>query len=111
MKKLINKARIKAKHVPGILDIEGIDQIKTFDDFHHKYTLPLYGFPTIDIFYEKATCDQFLPYLSVPVFVGNALNDPILGTKCYPKEVAKQNELFYLQIPLKGGHVRFQLPK
>ena len=43
--------------------------------------------------------------------MGNALNDPILGTKCYPKEVAKQNELFYLQIPLKGGHVRFQLPK
>ena len=107
LKKLIKKVRIKAKYYPGILDLEGIDQIKLFDDFHHTYTLPLYGFPSIDVFYEKATCDQFLPYLSLPVFVGNALNDPLLGTKCYPKEVAKQNKLYYLQTPLKGGHVGF----
>ena len=107
LKKLIKKVRIKAKYYPGILDIDGIDQIKTFDDFHRKYTLPLYGFSSIDDFYEKATCDQFLPYLSVPVFVGNALNDPLLGTKCYPREEAKRNKLFYLQTPLKGGHVGF----
>ena len=107
LKKLIKKVRIKAKYYPGILAIEAIDQIKTFDDFHHKYTLPLYGFPSIDVFYEKATCDQFLSSLSVPVFVGNALNDPLLGTKCYPKEEAKRNDLFYLQTPLKGGHVGF----
>ena len=107
LKKLIKKVRVKAKYYPGILDIEGIDQIKTFDDFRHKYTLPLYGFPSIDVFYEKASFDQFLPSLSVPVFVGHALNDPLLGTKCYPKEAAKQNKLFYLQATLKGGHVGF----
>ena len=30
LKKLIKKVRIKAKYYPGILDLEGIDQIKTF---------------------------------------------------------------------------------
>ncbi|HVJ45977.1 MAG TPA: hypothetical protein VM511_06280, partial [Luteolibacter sp.] len=37
----------------------------------------------------------------------NALNDPILGNRCYPREEAIGSAFFHFEAPAKGGHVGF----
>jgi predicted alpha/beta-fold hydrolase len=109
VKKLINKVKLKAPYHPEI-ELEGIDKIIDFDAFHERFTIPVYGFESMDEFYQKATCDQYLSDVEVPVLIINADNDPMLGVKCYPKELAKKSDQIYLEIPRVGGHVGFTIP-
>jgi len=37
----------------------------------------------------------------------NALDDPFLGDESYPYELAKSNELIFLETPKHGGHIGF----
>ena len=109
LKKLLVKIQKKALEHPGVIPVDPIENISSFDDFHRHYTVPLHGFENIGDFYKKATCDQFLPQINRPVLIVNAQNDPMLGKKCYPREVASQNPNVYLEIPTKGGHTGFTL--
>lgn len=108
LKKLIVKVKRKAEQYPEI-DIEGIDDIRTFDEFDEKYTAPIHGFESAMHFYTSSTSDQFYPAIRKPVLVVNALNDPMLGEKCYPYELARNSEYLYLETPEKGGHVGFMV--
>jgi predicted alpha/beta-fold hydrolase len=58
-------------------------------------------------FFESASCDQFLPNIYKPVLIVNALNDPMLGEKCYPIEIAEKSAFVYLEMPKLGGHTGF----
>ncbi|MEP4133022.1 MAG: alpha/beta fold hydrolase [Cyclobacteriaceae bacterium] len=107
--KLIEKMKVKAETYPGSVNVKGIDELKDFDDFHHSYTAPLHGFESVDQFFAEATCDRYLPHIKVPVFIGNALNDPMLGEECYPAKLAKESEFVYLETPKLGGHVGFSI--
>ncbi len=107
LSRLKRKVAAMALLYPGTLTVENLDSIADFDVFHERYTLPLNGFSSLEAFYQSSTCDQFLVDLTVPVFVGNALNDPLLGQKCYQSNTAKNHQKFYLQTPLLGGHVGF----
>ncbi|MFY0686814.1 MAG: alpha/beta fold hydrolase [Cyclobacteriaceae bacterium] len=109
-KKFLDRLKIKMhqKAKMGIdIDVNGLDEMEEFDEFHHKYTVPLHGFSSLDDFYEKATCDQYLTKIDRPILIANALNDPILGEKCYPVDLAQANEHIHLDLPNVGGHCGF----
>ena len=108
LEKVIEKMKIKSKTMPEI-DIKGIDDLSDFDAFHDRYTVPLHGFDSLDDFYSQSTCDQYLSNIKIPVLIVNAQNDPMLGDKCYPENIAKQSEYVHLEIPKVGGHVGFTL--
>ncbi len=107
LNKLKVKIKLKALAHPDVVDATGIDLIKEFGEFDERYTAPLHGFTGRDDFYMKATSDQFYPQLRRPALVVNALNDPMLGDKCYPFEIARENDYLYLETPKRGGHVGF----
>lgn len=111
LKKLVEKIRIKAEAHPGVVSSEGLDSLKDFDTFHDRYAAPLHGFQSKDDFFASATCDQYLPGISVPVLIVNAQNDPMLGPACSPYDIAHQSDFVYLETPKKGGHVGFTLPR
>lgn len=105
------KGKILEKSKLMEMDIEGIDEVKTFRQFDEKFTLKLFpGYRDADDFYSKITSDQYLDQISVPLLIVNALNDPMLGDKCYPVELAKQSGMIHLEMPEKGGHVGFTMP-
>ncbi|MGB3466766.1 MAG: alpha/beta fold hydrolase [Cyclobacteriaceae bacterium] len=108
LKKLIDKIKRKALQYPDI-DLSGIDDIKDFKDFDERYTAPLHGFRDAMDFYESATSDQFYEMIKKPVLLVNALNDPLLGEKCYPYGKAEKSDYLYLETPAKGGHVGFTI--
>jgi predicted alpha/beta-fold hydrolase len=109
VKKLIQKVKMKSAIHPEI-DISEIDSIQDFDSFHQRYTLPIYGYAAMEDFYEEATCDRYFDGIDVPTLVCNAENDPLLGSKCYPRDYARHSQNLSLEIPKVGGHVGFAVP-
>lgn len=107
LNKLKTKIRLKSAAHPEVIDITGLDKIRDFDEFDERYTAPLHGFSSRMDFYTKATSDQFYPSLKRPALVVNALNDPMLGEKCYPYELARESDYLFLETPAVGGHVGF----
>ena len=107
LNKLKVKMKLKALQHPQVIDATGIDLITTFDEFDERFTAPIHGFASRQDFYEKATSDQYYSQLRRPALVVNALNDPLLGEKCYPYELARESDFLYLETPKLGGHVGF----
>lgn len=106
VKKLTEKVRLKAAD-HSTIDVEALEGIQDFDAFHALFTVPIYGFSTMEDFYHSATCDRYFPDLKVPSLVCNAKNDPLLGEKCYPWEAASKLDQLILETPSVGGHVGF----
>ncbi|MDW3209986.1 MAG: alpha/beta fold hydrolase [Reichenbachiella sp.] len=107
-KKLMRKFKLKASKFKEIEAIP-LASIKTFDDFHDHYTLKYHDIDSIDEFYSKSSCINYLPAIKRPNLIVNALNDPILGPKCYPYDIANQHDFLHLETPKYGSHLGFTL--
>ncbi len=85
--------------------------MEIFRELDTAFTLKIHTeYHSADDFYSKITSDQFLPNIKVPLLIVNALNDPMLGEKCYPKQLAEKSPNIYLETPHIGGHVGFTIP-
>ena len=109
LRKIKAKLLKKAERFPDFLSIDVINGLKTFDELHETYTAPYHGFSSMDEFFKSATCDKYFEGIKVPVFIGNALNDPMLMGGCYPFEIVKSHSNLYLETPRVGGHAGFTL--
>jgi predicted alpha/beta-fold hydrolase len=107
LRSLRAKLRRKAGSFPGELDLSGLAAVGNFQQFDDRYTAPLHGFKNADDYWTRSSCRQFLPDIVIPTLLVNALNDPFLGEKCYPREEAAASRWFHLEIPAEGGHVGF----
>lgn len=94
---------------PQLRDID-LNSIKTFDDLHEQFTQRAFDFESIDEFYEKSSCGNYLDSINKPVFILNALNDPMLGPGCYPYDQIEDHPFVYMETPKYGGHVGFTIP-
>lgn len=114
IKSLKLKIKLKAEQFPELIDLEGLDRITNFYVFDRRYTAPLHGFKDELEYWEKSSSINFLGGIRVPGLLVNALDDPFLAAESYPLELAAENRYFFLETPLKGGHVafldRFMLP-
>lgn len=97
----------KERAFPGLLDVSGIDRIRTFQEFDDRYTAPLHGFDDAFDYWRKSSCKQFLHGITRPTCIVNALNDPFLGPQCYPRDEVRRNANLHLLTPDTGGHVGF----
>jgi len=109
LKKLSKKIEMKSKIFPDIINYNDFDKINSFEDFDNRYTAPLHGFKDAQDFYIRASCQNHLSSIKIPVLIVNAANDPFLTAPCYPKEIASTNHFLHLEIPKQGGHVGFSL--
>ena len=109
LKKIIKKIKLKHEQFPDLINITGIDKIETFGQFDERYTAPLHGFRNARHFYKTSTSDLHYNSIRVPSLIVNALNDPMLGDKCYPYDLCKDHQYLFLETPKCGGHVGFQL--
>ncbi|MEQ9425911.1 MAG: alpha/beta hydrolase [Cyclobacteriaceae bacterium] len=107
LKKLHRKILRKKEQYRKSLNFQDIDQINSLVEFIERFTVPLCGFEDINDFYKESSPE--LSNITTPTLIVNALNDPLLGSKCYPFEVAKKSEYIFLETPTKGGHCGFSL--
>ena len=101
------KIRAKDRMFPGQLDLTGLEEIRTFQEFDDRFTAPIHGFRDAGDYWARNSCRQFIPAIRLPVLLVNAQNDPFLGPACHPHEEAEASGSFYFEYPRTGGHVGF----
>lgn len=115
MKRFINKLgrKIKQKAVQHpdnpLLNHEGYERIKNFEEFDNRYTARLYGFKDAHDFYKKAGAKPYLKHITRPTLIVQAQNDPFLSPECLDLGEAEHNPHVFLQVLHFGGHVGFML--
>ncbi|PZX56936.1 hypothetical protein LV84_02065 [Algoriphagus ratkowskyi] len=107
--KLKLKIRAKAEQYPDLLDLDLLELISDFDSFDTHFTAKLHGFKDAADFYKAVSADNWMPQISIPTLVINALNDPLLGPECYPVKLAEKMHELTLEMPKRGGHTGFML--
>lgn len=108
IKKLKDKLQLKANQFKELSSLP-IDSIQSFSDFHKIYSIPFHHYKDIEDFYYRSSSKPTLKNIAIPTLMINALNDPILGDKCYPYKEAEENPNLYLETPKHGGHLGFTL--
>jgi predicted alpha/beta-fold hydrolase len=103
---LKEKIDLKKKDHPELEKI-GLDSIKTLWDFDDRITAPLHGFKDALDYWTKSSSAPVLEEIRVPALILNALDDPILGKKCYPFKEAAESKYLHLEATKQGGHVGF----
>lgn len=109
IKKIEIKLRQKSVQFPETFRLEGFEKIRYFEELDERYTAPLHGFKNALDFYDKASARHYLPSITIPVLIVNAVNDPFLTPACSPRELAYRHAYVYLETPRRGGHVGFPL--
>jgi len=107
MKTLVAKVESKARRFPGQLDASRSRGIRTFEEFDNRYTAPLHGFRDAEDYWKQSSARQYLPGITVPTLLLNALDDPFLTPQCFPYDEANRNPLLFLETPKSGGHLGF----
>lgn len=107
LKDLRKKYKTKMKDFPEKMTSSDYKKINSLLEFDNIYTAPAHGFKDAFDYYEKNSSLQFLPNISIPIFILNAENDSFLCPECYPFELADTMKNLHLEIPKYGGHVGF----
>ncbi|GAB4242257.1 MAG: alpha/beta fold hydrolase [Ekhidna sp.] len=111
VKKLKEKILMKAERMDLPIEVSAVREARTFKELDRAFTLRIHTeYTDANDFYARITSDQFLPDVRVPLLIVNALNDPMLGEKCYPIDLANKKKNIYLELPKLGGHVGFIKP-
>jgi len=101
------KVRAKKRLFPEKLDLRGLNLIRTFQQFDDRFTAPIHGFRDAADYWKRNSSRQFLPSITIPTLLVNAVNDPFLGPDCYPYDEAAASGVFHFEAPEEGGHVGF----
>ena len=104
---LSKKMYLKHQQFPNQLDLSPLKKVKTLTDFDDFFTSKINGFKDAEDYYLKASSKQFIPNITKPTLLINALDDPFLSESCFPIVEAKENSKFNLMTPSYGGHVGF----
>lgn len=107
--KLKQKMSLKADQFPDLIDKELLERVSTFDEFDTFFTAKLHGFKDAQDFYQSVSADNWMPQITIPTLIINALNDPLLGKACYPLKLAESKSEILLEMPKRGGHTGFIL--
>ncbi|WP_075352648.1 YheT family hydrolase [Algoriphagus marinus] len=105
--KLKKKMAAKALQFPELIDLEMLEKVDDFDTFDTFFTAKIHGFKDADDFYQSVSADNWMPAISIPTLIINALNDPLLGPACYPVSLAESKPEIILEMPKFGGHTGF----
>ena len=104
---LVAKIEAKALDFPGKVNTNGVRAIRSFQEFDDRFTAPLHGFRDAADYWTRASARQFLPRITIPTLILNALNDPFLTADSQPFPEAEANPSLHLEAPESGGHVGF----
>lgn len=108
LKTLKKKALEKIdKHRVKSYSVSQIKSAKSFREFDDLFTAPVHGFKSAEDYWEQSSSLQFIPQITLPTLLINALDDPFLPQECYPYKVVELKSTIYLQTPKYGGHLGF----
>lgn len=105
--KLKKKLEAKAVQFPDLIDLDLLRKVNDFDVFDTHFTAKLHGFKDAKDFYQSVSADNWMPQITIPTLIINALNDPLIGQESYPIKLAESKSEIILEMPKRGGHTGF----
>jgi hypothetical protein len=85
------KIRAKMQVMPEAIHDRGYETIRTLEDYDARYTVPHFGFDSVPAFYRHVSSRHVAAAVRIPTLVVNALDDPLMGPSCHPREAAATN--------------------
>jgi predicted alpha/beta-fold hydrolase len=77
--KMLIRAKSKAAQFPGLLDLDGVEEISSFAEYDSRYTATLTGCASLEEFYERANSIGKLHHIDKPTLVLIAADDPFMS--------------------------------
>ncbi|TAQ85060.1 hypothetical protein B7494_g6617 [Chlorociboria aeruginascens] len=87
------------------LNFEKIRKVKYLYEFDRMVQGPAWGYPTEGAYYRDASSIDSLLAARIPMFLINAIDDPIVADESLPYEEVKQNPYTILCTTSLGGHL------
>jgi len=76
-------------------------------DFDDRFTRKIFGYDSVEAYYNDASSDQYLPNVKIPLLILHAYDDPIVNKYCLPTKEAMDNPFIIFAMVQHGGHVSF----
>ena len=101
-KKINNK--FKEKSAP--INLKKLKEWTNFYSFDHNVTAPLHGFISVDDYYTRSSCKNFMKNISIPTLILQSKDDPFMNRSALPSEDDLSKEVT-LELTEQGGHIGF----
>lgn len=96
----------KPHYIPPIINLDSLARAYTVTDFDSHYTVPLHGFSSVEEYYSKTSCRQYLKSITVPTLLLHAKDDPFMTEDAIP-HLHELSPSVLLEVTDSGGHVGF----
>jgi uncharacterized protein len=106
MRTMKRKVKLKARALPGFVDVAAARRARTFAEYDRVVTAPLSGFVDEMDYWTRASCRPYLARIRARALVINALDDPFVPSEALPDPAALPPGVA-LVLTERGGHVGF----
>jgi len=107
LRRLHRRVRVKAKLFPALYDTNGLEQIRSIEQFDNRYVAPVFGFADASDYYAQASSLPFISRIRLPTLVIHAQDDPFIPFAPLRDPAIAANPYVLLLAPERGGHVAF----
>ncbi len=107
LKTLKEKALLKERKYPGLIDPDAVRRITSFAEFDDKVTAPIHQFKSGLDYWSKNSSQKFLSEIRIRTLLIHAEDDPFLPGDCLPRERILRSKWLEADILPCGGHVGF----
>ncbi|KYO35224.1 phospholipase ABHD3 [Alligator mississippiensis] len=95
------------KMLEKLFDLDLVMKAKTIREFDKQFTSVMFGYPTIEDYYEDASPYHKLKSVGIPLLCLNSVDDVFSPGHAVPVEMAKQNPNVAIVLTSCGGHIGF----
>ena len=107
VRNLKRRMRRKARALPGLFDLDGLDRIRTIREFDDAFTAPHHGFRDAADYYHRASSLRVVDRIAVPTLILSAEDDPFVPAEQFRDPVVRANPRVTSAITRHGGHCGF----
>ncbi len=105
--KVLDKQVEKRRELwPAWQAIERLPKVRTIRQFDARYTAPLSGFRDTNHYYDVASADQWLQYITTPTTILVDRHDPIVTAHSFER-VQVDNLFIHFEHTSHGGHLGY----
>ncbi|XP_065870481.1 uncharacterized protein [Euphorbia lathyris] len=90
-----------------LIDWDSLKLSRYVRDFDKHATRVLAKFETVDTYYRRSSCVNFIGNVSVPLLCINAMDDPVCTRESIPWDECRANENIILATTEHGGHLAY----
>ncbi|HYP15465.1 MAG TPA: alpha/beta fold hydrolase [Bryobacteraceae bacterium] len=105
--RLKDRIRRRAVSMPGVYDLQALEQARSVYEFDDKITAPFFGFGTAANYYATQSSNQFLDQIRVPTLLVQAKDDPLIPFESFDHPAIRSNANIRLLAVEHGGHLGF----